>query len=241
MNKISIKCTSRKDKEIINILTSLGGNNPRHYSGNCINLYYFINNENNIAADSRPPKGYISCTLKEYKQKFNNMEKRTIQIDLITAKEWYKQGGDLRKVALQAFTENELNYLPKSWEEYCKINSYLDKDKAVFLLADGNINPLPSSYCARINLPGAVPSKKRAEQFLTLNKLLQIRDYYNQGWKPDWNDVRQEKFIIGAEYNKLFTEVFHNLMFMFAFKTGEIRNEFFNNFKPELEFIKEFL
>lgn len=50
-----------------------------------------------------------------------------------TAKEWYKQGGDLRKIALQAFTETELQSLPKSWEEYCKINPYLTKDKEFFL------------------------------------------------------------------------------------------------------------
>jgi methionyl-tRNA formyltransferase len=180
---------------------------------------------------------------KEYEQKFlNTMEnKRTIQIDLNTAKEWYNQGGDLRKVALQAFSENELQ-LPKSWEEYCKINPRLDTNKEIFLLTDGHINHLSATaYYARKEFPGALPSKERAEQFLTLNKLLQIRDYYNQGWEPDWNNVKQEKYIIGYSHNKLFLDVNLSLSHIFAFKTREIRDTFFKNFKKDLEFIKEFL
>jgi hypothetical protein len=86
-----------------------------------------------------------------------------------------------------------------------------------------------------------MPSEKRAKQFVILNKLLQIRDYYNQGWKPDWSNVKQEKYIIGYSHNKLFLDVFLNLSHIFAFKTREIRDTFFKNFKSDLEFIKEFL
>lgn len=244
MEKIAIKGHSTKSKDIIKILESLGGINIQGYIGHATSMYYYVNDKNHIDCDTITNllREYKKYTLEEYEQKFlNNMEKRTIKIDLITAREWYNQGGELKKIALQAFTEKELQSLPKSWEEYCEINPYLDADKEVFLLANGIINPLSSIYCARRNFPGAIPSRKRAAQFITLNKLLQIRDYYNQGWEPDWNDVRQEKFIIGAKYNKLFTEVFHNLMFMFAFKTPELRNEFFKNFEEDLEFIKEFL
>ena len=35
------------------------------------------------------------------------------------AKEWYKKGGELKEIALQAFTEKELYSLPKSWKEFC--------------------------------------------------------------------------------------------------------------------------
>lgn len=36
------------------------------------------------------------------------MKKRTIELSLDKAREWYKQGGDLKEVALQAFKEDEL-------------------------------------------------------------------------------------------------------------------------------------
>ena len=50
-------------------------------------------------------------------------EERNITLTLDKAKEWYKKGGELKDVALQAFSEKELNPLPRSWEEFCK-NGY---------------------------------------------------------------------------------------------------------------------
>ena len=52
-------------------------------------------------------------------QIYKEME-RNVTLTLDKAKEWYNKGGELREIALQAFTELELNSLPKSWEEFCK-------------------------------------------------------------------------------------------------------------------------
>ena len=48
-------------------------------------------------------------------------EERNITLTLDKAKEWYKKGGELKEIALQAFTEEELTKidLPKTWEEFC--------------------------------------------------------------------------------------------------------------------------
>lgn len=242
MKKIAIKGHPTRSKDVIKILESLGGKNRSGHEGwNEFNGYYI--GENNLIYCDSPqniPKDYKLYTLEEYEQKINNMEKRNIQIDLTTAREWYKQGGDLRKIALQAFTESEINGLPKSWKEYCEINSYLDADKAVFLLADGNINPLSSTFYARRDFPGAVPSKERALQFLTINKLLQIRDYYNQEWKPNWDD-ETKKYIIWRVRNELYTDVSTHTNALFAFRSKEVRDEFVQNFEEDLKTIKEFL
>ena len=59
-------------------------------------------------------------------------EERNITLTLDKAKEWYKKGGELKEIALQAFTEKELNPLPRSWEEiferYCikKYEAYIN-------------------------------------------------------------------------------------------------------------------
>ena len=166
--------------------------------------------------------------------------KINIQIDLTTAKEWYKQGGNLKEIALQAFTENELNALPKSWEEYCEINPNITQGKEVFLRASGTIACVSYTDLKREEYPGIVPSKERAEQFLILNKLLQIRDYYNQGWKPDWK-VNTDKYVIWSFENELHIDVSVCANALFAFKTMKLRDEFFKNFKSDLELIKEFL
>ena len=51
------------------------------------------------------------------------MEKRNIELDINTAKEWYNGNDEaLRNIALQAFTKKELTDLPNSWEEFC--NNY---------------------------------------------------------------------------------------------------------------------
>lgn len=48
------------------------------------------------------------------------MKKRTIELSLDKAREWYKQGGDLKEVALQAFKEEELCDVV-----VCKVGNYV--------------------------------------------------------------------------------------------------------------------
>ena len=43
---------------------------------------------------------------------------------------------------------------------------------------------------------------KNLSKLITFRKLLEIADYLNGDWKPDWNDVKQIKyFILYNEYN----------------------------------------
>ena len=88
-------------------------------------------------------------TLKSYKE----MNTRNVTLTLDKAKEWYKKGGELKEIALQAFTEKELNPLPRSWEEYCKQG-----------------NPVASW---RYNIP---------IKYEALFKLEQLRDCWRKGW-----------------------------------------------------------
>ena len=242
MKKIAIKGHVTRGNDVIKILESLSGSNIQGYQGNTSSMYYYVNDKNHIDCDTWIclDKKYKIYTLEKYEQEFNIMEKRNIQIDLATAKEWYKQGGDLRKVALQAFSEEELQSLPKSWQEFCEINPYINKNKDFFIPEDGTVTAIPQSYF-RSGMSFTMPSEKRAKQFVVLNKLLQIRDYYNQGWEPDWNNSAESKYSISTHSNELnkFTHWFSNCLF--AFKTEELRDEFFQNFKSDLEFIKEFL
>ena len=242
MKKIAIQGHLTRGADVIKILESLGGINKLGLEGFKPAGFYYIGDNNyiNCKSYSYLINEYTSYTLEQYEQKFNNMEKRNIQIDLTTAKEWYKQGGDLRKIALQAFTEAELQSLPKSWQEFCEINPYINKNKDFFIPADGTVTAIPQSYF-RSGMSFTMPSEKRAKQFVVLNKLLQIRDYYNQGWEPDWLNDIEDKYVITTNKNGLCrcTSWFSN--YLFAFKTKELRDEFFQNFKYDLEFIKEFL
>lgn len=241
--QIAIQGHPARGNDIIKTLESLGGINGKGYTGYDPCFYYYINTKNFIDCepDGHLPQEYKKYNLEEYEQIQNNMEnKRTIQIDLNTAKEWYKQGGDLRQVALQAFSENELNTLPKSWEEYCNINPYIIPFEEHCLNFDDRVISTPIKNYKRIKNSHFIPSEERAKQFLTLNKLLQIRDYYNQGWKPDWKDDTK-KYVIWSLENTLHPSVSIYVNNPFAFKTKKLRNEFLQNFKEDLETIKELL
>ena len=54
-----------------------------------------------------------------YHLKTKNMKDRKITLSLDTAKEWYNKGGELKEVALQAYSEDELKpmALVRSWED----------------------------------------------------------------------------------------------------------------------------
>ena len=83
-------------------------------------------------------------------------EERNVTLTLDKAKEWYNKGGELKEIALQAYTKEELNPFPKSWEEYCKTH----------YVATNIFGP-----CAPI-------------KYIALWKLELLRNCYRQGWKP---------------------------------------------------------
>ena len=115
-------------------------------------LGYSLQYENGRGTDT-------SGILKPYKEM---KEKRNITLTLDKAKEWYKKGGELKEIALQAFSEEELNPLPRSWEEFCK---------------QGN----PVASC-RYNIP---------IKYEALFKLEQLRNCWWNGWKPEWNNCEK--------------------------------------------------
>ena len=58
-------------------------------------------------------------------KKLKLMENRTIKLSKKKAKEWYKKGGELKEVALQAYNEEELKDFKYTWENcYSAEGSY---------------------------------------------------------------------------------------------------------------------
>ena len=87
-------------------------------------------------------------------------EERNITLTLDKAKEWYKKGGELREIALQAFSEKELNPLPRSWEEYSK--KYCIKKDEAYINSEGKILSF-TTKTARRDWNHICPSKQSAE------------------------------------------------------------------------------
>lgn len=141
-------------------------------------------------------------TLKPYKEM---KKERNVTLTLEKAKEWYKKGGELKEIALQAFSETELNPLPRSWEEFCKQG-----------------NPVTSWRYS-------IPTKYEA-----LYQLERLRDCYRGLFvtvigMPIWNIsmYNGKPHIFQAMWGK-------NHSFL-SFQSKEVAEEYLKNFKPLIE------
>ena len=153
------------------------------------------------------------------------METRTIELPLVTAKRWYKQGGELKEMALGAFSEKELigDGLPKTWDEYCAKHG----DMGVIIKAS-----LGTAYVA-LN-KHIFSDYKQTQAYIAKMKLHLLRDEYRQGWKPNYN-IRQDKYTIIYSNNWGLTVGIYQTPRFLSFKSREIAEEFLTNFRELIE------
>ena len=146
------------------------------------------------------------------------METRLIRISLDTAKRWYEQGGELKDMALVAFTLEELGEkLPRTFDEYLE-------------------------RCAKWGIKvDAEDYTDRNPQIEALKKLILLRNFYNNGWKPDWSDYLVSKYAIKRTYNReeviclpIVSYTCDPQSFL-VFNSNENANEFFDNFRDLIE------
>lgn len=84
------------------------------------------------------------------------------------------------------------------------------------------------------------PSEELANATVALLKLLFLRDYYNEGWKPNWKDNGDKHCII--LYKGEFTTIGYSFTFeVLHFKTKEIRDKFLEEQRELLEIAKPLL
>lgn len=159
------------------------------------------------------------------------METRTVEISLDTAKRWYEQGGELKEMALGAFSEKELigDGLPKTWDEYCAKHG----DMGVIIKAS-----LGTAYVA-LN-KHVFSDYKQAQAHIAKMKLHLLRDEYRGGWKPDWCDDN-DKWIVERYFNfdtnKLEIKVAWGVSspYFLSFQTEKLADEFLTNFRNLIE------
>ena len=85
------------------------------------------------------------------------------------------------------------------------------------------------------------PTKEEAEACLALAQLCQLRDIYNEGWKPDWEDDGEIKYCIEFFKGKIEKECHYVTKRVLCFKTRELRDEFLENFRGLIETAKPLL
>lgn len=135
------------------------------------------------------------------------METKEIKIEVPQGYEIDRQKSTFEKIIFKKIPEN-----PKTWEEYCE-------------LTKGNTSNYANATTLMVNkdrYTGAYnefTTKERAEQFIALGKLLQLRDY----WVGDWKRNSDNIYII---YKNVIMAAVHNSDFPLTFPTREMAKEF---------------
>lgn len=84
---------------------------------------------------------------------------------------------------------------PTSWEDFCDHYPILAGES--FISDDSSIKTIG---CLRERKSATdkniLPSPEAVEQHLALMQLHQLRDCYRQGWKPNWDDLNEDKYCV---------------------------------------------
>lgn len=142
------------------------------------------------------------------------------------------EGFELKKVSE---TEYQIvpkeRKLPKTWEEFCEINSR--KQNEYFINADSDIIKISAFDRLADTDKNVCPSKEVAEGILALIQLIQLRDYYNNGWKPKDNEWIYTLYCDHGMWRMHFGGLSSNCLFYFQNK--EIAAKFGCLFKDLLD------
>ena len=157
------------------------------------------------------------------------METREIKLSIETATRW-ANGSDeeLKALALQTFPELAKKQLPKRWEELRVIKGFFFNNNSNLCTSDSSITDSHNeNVYATKNL--AKSHGKAAA------KLSQVMAVYNDGWVADWNNPNQTKWCIIYSYYKIRITIFVGIKQFLAFKDRETAQEFYINFKEDIE------
>ena len=159
------------------------------------------------------------------------MEERNIKISLEKASEWYNRGGELKELALSAFTENEIttSALPNTWEEFCKM--YLVKKDEWYIDSNSNLKTTVGGARFCKGYKNVLPSFQAAKAHLAYMQLHQLRDCYRQGWVPDWKNSYQWKWCIIFDTDTFIITAGICYNHFLSFQSKEIAEKFLNNFQ----------
>jgi len=108
--------------------------------------------------------------------------------------------------------------LPKSWDEYCEFAGLKSINLVEYKSLDSGIS------CDGLSM----------KKYTALRKLELLRDYYNDGWVPDYEDDN-EKFQIIKYHNTIDNRVNISYHRILTFKDIKLLEEFTNNFKGLIE------
>ena len=134
------------------------------------------------------------------------METKEVKIEVPKGYEIDRQKSTFEKIIFKKIPEN-----PKTWEEYCKLTkgSYSNYASTTNMV---NKDRYTGAYNEFV-------TKERAEQFIALGQLMQLRDYWVGNWKRNSDNI----YII---FKNVIIATVNNNDFPLSFPTREMAEEF---------------
>lgn len=122
--------------------------------------------------------------------------------------------------------------LPKSWEDLYEVGGWF-VDFHSKVVTSGSMRTADS-------VKNRFPTKEEAEACIALAQLCQLRDRYNDGWKPDWTDFTMKPSIY---FHKDIATTGENRSerTILYFRSEKIRDEFLENFGDLIKTAKPLL
>ena len=135
--------------------------------------------------------------------------------------------------------------LPKTWEKFCKqapisVNECVFDDCGVIVPMTGLIEEDETERDPQTDKI-VFPNAKTAQAVRALIQLIQLRDYYRQGWTPDWTDGSQSKYVIEYYDGNVYGETYTKRSAILSFQSPPVMLEFMANFADLIEQAKELL
>ena len=159
------------------------------------------------------------------------MENKELKIQIPAGYEIDKEKSTFEKIV---FKKVEEKTLPKRWEDLKVVSgSYIDN-------LHGRIMDCVD-FKANYETKHVFPTRAEAEACIALAQLCQLRDRYNDGWKPDWEDDDEQKYAIKISNNKTTVCVLTATSSVLSFKSFNLRDEFLENFRDLIETAKPLL
>lgn len=180
--------------------------------------------------------GDLVCVFRQHLKLYKEMQERNITLTFDKAKEWYNKGGELKEVALQAYSEEELSKaeLPKTWEEFC--DNHLRRNGMYYIDVNSDIKMMSScinDFVDKNADRNLCPSKKSAQAHLAMIQLEQLRDCWLDGWTPKWDT--SNKWCIRLYKNQLHVGLCTDISRFLTFPTREMAEDFLECFRDLIE------
>ena len=149
------------------------------------------------------------------------MDTKKLKINIPEGYEIDKERSTFEEIVFKK-VKNPFSKLPKTWKEY---RNCTRRNTSYFLC-----NPLESIKVSSFSgVYNEFSTEERVKQYVALGRLLQLRDYWVDGWEKDSDNI----YVI---YKNVIMAAMKNSDFPLTFPTREMAEEFKNCFE---DLIKE--